>query len=62
MTAENIIRIVAHQNARQDEPHVSFDSGKDFLELTQLKIKNPTTGLPGYGGRALSDLLAGPAR
>src|SRR5438105_3705182 len=42
--------IVAHQNARQDEPHVSFDSGKDFFELTQLKIKNPTTGLLMIGG------------
>jgi len=42
--------IVAHQNARQDEPHVSFDSGKDFYELTQLKIKNPTTGLLMIGG------------
>jgi deoxyhypusine synthase len=44
--------IVAHQTARIEagEPHVSFDSGRDFVELTQLKIKNPTTGLFMIGG------------
>ena len=31
-------------------PNVSFDSGKDFYELTQLKIKNPDTGLFMIGG------------
>jgi deoxyhypusine synthase len=42
--------IVAHQHARGDQPKVSFDSGKDFYELTQLKIKNPETGLFMIGG------------
>ncbi len=31
-------------------PIVSIDSGKDFYELTQLKIKNPETGLFMIGG------------
>src|SRR5712671_4185713 len=33
--------IVAHQHARipQGRPYVSIDSGKDFYELTQLKLK-----------------------
>jgi deoxyhypusine synthase len=44
--------IVAHQHARLQagQPYVSFDSGKDFYELTQLKLKNPTTGLFMVGG------------
>lgn len=44
--------IVAHQHARQaaGQPCVSFDSGKDFYELTQLKLKNPSTGLLMIGG------------
>jgi deoxyhypusine synthase len=42
--------IVAHQAARGDQPKVSFDSGKDFFELTQLKIKCPQTGLFMIGG------------
>jgi deoxyhypusine synthase len=42
--------IVAHQHARQGKPHVSIDSGKDFYELTQIKIQNPTTGLLMIGG------------
>jgi deoxyhypusine synthase len=42
--------IVAHQAARGDAPKVSFDSGKDFYELTQLKIKCPQTGLFMIGG------------
>ena len=42
--------IVAHQAARGDGPKVSFDSGKDFYELTQLKIKCPQTGLLMIGG------------
>src|ERR1700743_2152751 len=37
--------IVAHQHARQGKPQCSIDSGKDFYELTQIKIQNPTTGL-----------------
>jgi len=42
--------IVAHQHARQGKTMVSIDSGKDFYELTQLKIANPTTGLLMIGG------------
>ena len=42
--------LVAHQHARQDRPKVSLDSAKDFYELTQLKINNPTTGLLMIGG------------
>src|SRR5579884_1911056 len=42
--------LVAHQHARQDKPKVSIDSAKDFYELTQLKIANPTTGLVMIGG------------
>ena len=42
--------LVAHQHARQGKPHVSIDSAKDFYELTQLKIANPTTGLLMIGG------------
>jgi deoxyhypusine synthase len=44
--------LVAHQHARQDKPKVSIDSVKDFYELTQLKIANPTTGLLMVGGGA----------
>ena len=44
--------IVAHQHARlaSAQPHVSFDSGKDFYELTQLKLKTKDTGLLMIGG------------
>lgn len=42
--------LVAHQHARGDGPKVSLDSAKDFYELTQLKIHNPTTGLFMVGG------------
>lgn len=42
--------LVAHQHARGDQPKLSLDSAKDFYELTQLKIKNPTTGLLMIGG------------
>ena len=42
--------LVAHQHARQGKPMVSIDSAKDFYELTQLKISNPTTGLLMIGG------------
>ncbi len=42
--------LVAHQHARQGQPKVSIDSAKDFYELTQLKIANPTTGLLMMGG------------
>ena len=42
--------MVAHQHARQGKPMCSIDSGKDFYELTQIKIQNPTTGLLMIGG------------
>ena len=44
--------IVAHQHQRQTagRPHLSFDSGKDFYELTQLKLKSRDTGLFMIGG------------
>lgn len=42
--------LVAHQHARGDQPKVAIDSAKDFYELTQLKIRNPTTGLLMIGG------------
>jgi deoxyhypusine synthase len=42
--------LVAHQHARGDKPKVTIDSVKDFYELTQLKIANPTTGLLMIGG------------
>ena len=42
--------LVAHQHARAESPKVAIDSAKDFYELTQLKIHNPTTGLFMIGG------------
>ena len=42
--------MVAHQHARQGKQMCSIDSGKDFYELTQIKIQNPTTGLLMIGG------------
>ncbi len=42
--------LVAHQHERGDKPRVSIDSVKDFYELTQLKMKNPSTGLFMIGG------------
>ncbi len=42
--------LVAHQHARGDGARVAIDSAKDFYELTQLKIHNPTTGLMMIGG------------
>ena len=42
--------IVAHQHVRQGKPMCSIDSGKDFYEITQIKIQNPTTGLLMIGG------------
>ena len=43
--------LVAHQHARAATSRTSrIDSGKDFYELTQLKIENPTTGLFMIGG------------
>jgi deoxyhypusine synthase len=42
--------LVANLVARGDAPRMSHDSGKDFYELTQLKIKNAETGLFMIGG------------
>ena len=42
--------LVAHQHERQGKKMVSIDSAKDFYEITQLKIANPTTGLLMIGG------------
>jgi deoxyhypusine synthase len=42
--------LVAHQHGRQGKPMVSIDSAKDFYEITQLKIANPTTGVLMMGG------------
>jgi len=42
--------LVAHQHERQGKAMVAIDSAKDFYELTQLKIANPTTGLLMIGG------------
>jgi deoxyhypusine synthase len=42
--------LVAIQAAGGDGPKVTWDGGKDFYELTQLKIKNADTGLFMIGG------------
>jgi len=44
--------LVVHQIKRKEEgkPHISIDSVKDFHELTQIKIKAPTSGLFMIGG------------
>ncbi len=41
--------IVMHQHKNPDK-HLSFDSGKDFLELTQIKMKTNDTGIFMIGG------------
>lgn len=41
--------IVMHQ-VKNPEKHVSFDSGKDFLEITQIKLKSNETGIFMIGG------------
>ena len=41
--------LVKHQVENPDN-HVSIDSAKDFLELTQIKIKSPISGLFMIGG------------
>ena len=41
--------IVMHQTKNPDN-HVSFDSGKDFLELTQVKLNSKETGIFMIGG------------
>ena len=42
--------LLAHQAAKGDRPRVGIDSVKDFLELTQLKLKTAETGLFMIGG------------
>lgn len=42
--------IVAHIHERGSGPKVGFDSAKDFYELTQIKLKNPNTGIFMIGG------------
>lgn len=41
--------IIMHQTKNPDN-HVSFDSGKDFLELTQIKLNSKETGIFMVGG------------
>ncbi len=41
--------IIMHQTKHPDE-HVSFDSGKDFLELTKIKLESKETGIFMIGG------------
>ena len=41
--------IVMHQHKNKSK-HLSFDSGKDFLELTKLKMENKETGIFMVGG------------
>ena len=41
--------IIMHQTKNPDK-HVSFDSGKDFLELTQIKLNSKETGIFMIGG------------
>lgn len=41
--------IIVHQTKHPDK-HVSFDSGKDFLELTQVKLNSKETGIFMIGG------------
>jgi deoxyhypusine synthase len=41
--------IVVHQH-KNPEKHLSFDSGKDFLELTQIKMNAKETGIFMIGG------------
>jgi deoxyhypusine synthase len=41
--------IVMHQHKNPDS-HLSFDSGKDFLELTQIKMNTNDTGIFMIGG------------
>ena len=42
--------LVHHLHSREGAPHVSWDGGKDFYELTQLKIATKETGLFMVGG------------
>jgi len=42
--------LVYHQYSRGEDPKVSIDSAKDFLELTKIKIAAKETGLVMMGG------------
>jgi len=42
--------LVLHQWERKGKPHVSIDSVKDFMELTQIKMEAKTSGLLMVGG------------
>jgi deoxyhypusine synthase len=42
--------LVVHAAARGDRPRMTWDGGKDFYELTQLKMKSKDTGLFMIGG------------
>ena len=42
--------LVHHLHSKDGDPHVAWDGGKDFYELTQLKIANPNTGIFMIGG------------
>lgn len=42
--------LVHHQWNRKGQDMVSIDSAKDFLELTETKLKNPTSGIFMIGG------------
>ncbi|MCS7210742.1 MAG: deoxyhypusine synthase [Chloroherpetonaceae bacterium] len=41
---------IVHHQWHHPDAHISFDSGKDFLELTRIKIEHPTTGIFMIGG------------
>ena len=41
--------IIMHQHKNPDK-HLSFDSGKDFLELTKIKLESKETGIFMVGG------------
>lgn len=42
--------LIYHQHSRGEGASVSIDSARDFLELTQIKIASPETGLFMIGG------------
>ncbi len=42
--------LIAHQAAREEAPHLTIDSVKDFYELSKLKIHSGDTGLLMIGG------------
>lgn len=44
--------LVYHQNSRENEPKVTIDSVKDFLDLTRIKMASKETGLVIVGGGA----------